>query len=504
MKLLQCASIDGIEAYCVDVEASFTKGLPGFSIVGLANSSIQESKERVKSALISNEFKFPPLKITINLSPSDLPNKTGSHFDLPIALLIALQNKTVNFEDFFVLGELGLDGKLKDTSSIFVILLSLVKQGKVKNILVPKDSVEKLSFIPNIDIYAVDTLQDAIAFFESEDRSKYKVSEKSKFDYKWIEVAGEKFYYTKDFELDFNDVKGQNLAKKAAMISAAGLHNIIFNGSPGCGKSMITKRMQYILPPMSINEILEKVKIQLLEGDAPEFIPNRIFRSPHHTSTKASIFGGGSANAKIGEVALANNGILFFDELPHFSKVTLEALREPLEDHKILVSRVNNKINYPSKFLFVGAQNPCPCGNLLSNLKECRCNDLEIQRYKNKLSDPFLDRIDLHVIMNDTNYEEASSLTSEDIFKKIIEAFKMQKQRGQKELNGKLDEKSIEQFCVLNDELKTILNRAISEFSLSLRAINKVIKVSRTIADLEQSEVIEKRHLLESFSYRFR
>jgi magnesium chelatase family protein len=203
-------------------------------------------------------------------------------------------------------------------------------------------------------------------------------------------------------------------------------------------------------------------------------------------------------------VALANNGILFFDELPHFSKITLEALREPLEDHKILVSRVNSKINYPSKFLFVGAQNPCPCGNLLSSIKECRCNDLEIQRYRNKLSDPFLDRIDLHVVMNDTNYEDKALVSSEDIFQKIIAAFKMQKNRGQKELNGKLDEKSIEQFCILDESSQTILNRAISEFSLSLRAINKVLKVSRTIADLEQSKAIEKKHLLDSLSFRYR
>ncbi len=504
MKLLQCASIDGIEAYCVDVEATFTKGLPGFSIVGLANNSIQESKERVKSALISNEFKFPPLKITVNLSPSDLPNKTGSHFDLSIALLIALQNKSVKFDDYFVFGELGLNGKLKDTSSIFIILLSLAKQGVVKNILVPKDSVEKLSFIPNIDIYAVDTLNEAISFFEAEDKSRYKVNNKNHFDFKSININNENYYYTDKFELDFKDVKGQRLAIRAAMISAAGFHNIIFNGSPGCGKSMITKRMQYILPPMSINEILEKAKIQLLEGEDAKFNPSRVFRSPHHTSTKASVFGGGSVNAKIGEIALANNGLLFFDELPHFSKVTLESLREPLEDHKLLVSRVNNKIVYPSKFLFVGAQNPCPCGNLLSSVKECRCNDLEIQRYKNKLSDPFLDRIDLHVVMNDTNYSDKSQISSHQIYKSILDAFKMQKQRGQKELNGKLDEKSINSFCVLDDQSKIILHKAIDEFKLSLRSINKVLKVSRTIADLDQKKDIEKRHLLESLSYRYR
>lgn len=504
MKKLQCASIDGIEAYCVDVEASFTKGLPGFSIVGLANSSIQESKERVKSALVSNDFKFPPLKITVNLSPSDLPNKSGSHFDLPIALLIALQNKNIDFDTFFVFGELGLDGKLKATDSIFILVLSLVKQKLIKNILVPKDSVEKLSLIPNINIYAVETLNDAICFFETDDKSKYLVDKKNNFRYEYMEIKDDKYYFTKDFKLDFKDVKGQKNAKRAALISAAGFHNILFNGSPGCGKSMITKRMQYILPPMSLDEILEKLKIQTLEGEGGDFKPLRVYRSPHHTSTKASIFGGGSSKAKIGEVALSHNGLLFFDELPHFSKQTLEALREPLEDNRILVSRVNSKINYPSKFLFVGAQNPCPCGNLFSNIKECRCSDLEILRYTNKLSEPFLDRIDLYVLMNDSKIDDIADIESEQMFQKVLDAFKMQKNRGQKELNGKLDEESIKKYCVISSDLEMILNRAIGEFELSYRAINKILKVSRTIADLEFSENIEKKHLLEAISFRKR
>lgn len=504
MKNMKCASIDGIEAYLVDVEASFTKGLPGFSIVGLANNSIQESKERVKSALISNEFKFPPLKITVNLSPSDLPNKSGSHFDLSIALLIALQNKDVDFDDFFVFGELGLDGKLKDTNSIFVLILSLVKQNKIKKILVPKDSIDKLSLIPNIEIYAVENLNQAIEFFNTDEKNRYVVDKRSEFKYNSLEINNKKYYYTKGFKLDFNDVKGQKNAKRAAIISVAGFHNIIFNGSPGCGKSMITKRMQYILPPMSLEEILEKVKIQTLEGEEHNFEPVRVFRSPHHTSTKASIFGGGSANAKIGEVALSHNGLLFFDELPHFSKQTLEALREPLEDNRILVSRVNSKINYPSKFLFVGAQNPCPCGNLFSNMKECRCNDLEILRYKNRLSDPFLDRIDLYVVMNDSNITDKIDINSKQMYKKIIDAFIMQKNRGQEELNGKLDENSIKQFCKLDTESEQILNKAIKEFELSYRSVNKILKVSRTIADLNLCKDIKKVHLLEAISYRRR
>ncbi len=504
MKTIQCASINGIEAHCVDVEATFTKGLPGFSIVGLATNSIQEAKDRVKAALISNGFKFPPLKITVNLSPSDLPNKTGSHFDLSIALLIALQNKEVDFKEFFVFGELGLDGKLKDTNSIFVLLLSLAKQKLVKNILIPKDSVQNISMIPGINIYAVDRLSEAIKFFECEDKTIYKVDTKNSFDFDTIKIVDQNYYYKKDFEIDFLDVKGQNIAKRAALIAAAGFHNIIFNGSPGCGKSMITKRIQYILPPSSLEEMLEKVKIQILEGQDIEFNTKRMFRSPHHSSTKASIFGGGSINAKIGEVALAHNGLLFFDELPHFSKATLEALREPLEDFKILVSRVNNKIDYPAKFLFVGAQNPCPCGNLLSKSKECRCSDLEVQKYKNRLSDPFLDRIDLYITMNEITKEDKNDISSTQMFEYVLKAFKMQKRRGQKELNGKLDDNNLKKVIKLNKELQELIDRAISQYDLSLRSVNKILKVARTIADIDESEHIKKHHILEALSYRRR
>jgi len=498
MSKLLCASIDGFDAITVEIESTFTKGLPSFSIVGLGNTAIQESKDRIKSSLLTNDFKFPPKRITINLSPSEVVKK-GSHLDCAMALLIATNDKNIDFKDFYVFGELGLDGKLKDTASIFILILSLAKEGKIKNVLIPKESIPKISTIPNLNIYAVDNLNEAIEFF-SQDNKSSKIVENKKFDYKYLDINNKKYYYDTSYYLDFLDVKGQNIAKRAALISAAGNHNILLEGNPGCGKSMITKRLQYIMPPMSLEEILDKAKMDSLELKEPSFKPHRAFVSPHHSSTKASIIGG----TKIGEIALCNNGILFFDELPHFSKTIIEALREPLEDHSILVSRVNTKIKYETKFLFISAMNPCPCGNLLSKTKECRCTQLEVQRYKSRISDPFLDRIDLYIIMNEVNSNDKANTTSKELHEKVLKAFSAQKQRGQKELNGKLNEKDIEKFCKLDIESNEILQKAIDSFSLTFRSINKILKVSRTIADIENEPKIQKNHLLEALSYRKR
>jgi len=502
MKIIKSASLDTLDAISIDVESTFTKGLPSFTIVGMVSTNISESKDRVKSALLTNEFKFPPLKITINLSPSEI-KKSGSHFDLAIALQIALYQEKINLSDFYVFGELALDGKIKDTSSIFPIVLSLVKQGFLKKVLVCKDSAKKLSNIPNIEIYCVDNLSLAIDFFKSSTKEEY-LYKKEELDYKTLTINNEQYYYETGYKDNFDDVIGQDMAKYAALISACGNHNIIFEGSPGCGKSMISKRLRYILPPMSLDELLEKAKLQSLDFKEVDFIPLRAFRNPHHSSTKSSIFGGGSSIAKIGEVALSNNGILFFDELPHFSKSVLEALREPLEDNKILISRVNSKVLYDTKFLFIAALNPCPCGNLLSSVKECRCNELEIQRYKNRLSEPFLDRIDLYVVMNDSFNDNKKTVTSEELHKNVIEVFKIQKSRGQKELNGKLSDEEIKKYCILDDEANSIFEKAVLNFSLSFRSMNKVLKVARTIADLNKNELIEKNDLLQALNFRRR
>jgi magnesium chelatase family protein len=482
-KKINSATLEGFSAQKVEVESSFTKALPGFSIVGLTSQSIQESKERVKSALLNNDFEFPPLKITISLSPADL-KKEGSHFDLPIALSILYHKKDIDLREFLVLGELGLDGKLKDTNTIFPIILSL----KPKKVIIPLESAGKVSKIPGIEIYAFSHIKEFEEFAP-------KKSEKSELNYDSININGKKYYYLNEFKEDFKDVIGQNEAKEAALISAAGFHNILFEGSPGVGKSMIINRMKYILPPMSLEEILEVEKYNSLEGKEVTFKPVRPYRAPHYSSTKAAIFGGGSRGAKIGEIAFANKGILFFDELPYFQKDVLENLRLPLQDKKVLISRVNSKIEYETDILFAAAMNPCPCGNLLSPLKECRCTDLEIRRYKNRISEPLYDRIEIyHQMIEDDSKETVSS---KEMFEKVLTAFEMQKGK----FNANLEENY--QFD-LENEAYDILNKAKRNFALSKRSEFNLLKVAKTIANLDKRDKIKKVDLLKALKYRKR
>jgi len=428
------ATLNGLNAQAIEVEATFTKGLPAFSLVGLVSSDIQEAKERVKSALLTNGFSFPPLRITINLSPSDI-KKSGTHFDLSIALLIALNTEEISKENLFVFGELGLDGRVKSSSSLFPIILSLKEQGVLKKAIVPKEAIEHLSHIAGIEFIPVSSLNEAIGIIKDKNYTTFG----KKFDYKSkkIVINSRVYYDDISFESDFWDIKGQIVAKRASLIASAGMHNFIMEGSPGCGKSMVAKRLKDILPPLSEEEMLSIAKHQFLDGQTPDFLAKRPMRSPHHTSTRASIFGGGSAKAKIGEVALAHNGILFFDELPYFSKNILEALREPLQDKKVHISRVNSKIEYEVDIMFVGAMNPCPCGNLLSKKKECRCSDRDIKRYKNRLSEPFLDRIDIFVVMQEISMGDKETITSKKMKQEVNRVFEIQKKRGQERLNGK-------------------------------------------------------------------
>lgn len=502
MKMVACATYEGIEAKVVYVESTLTKGLPSFSVVGMASASINEAKERVKSALLSNEFIFPPKRITINLAPSDV-KKEGSQFDLSMALLIALDYIENDLREWFVFGELGLDGVVKENLQLYPLLLSLANQKIIKKAIVPYDSLIKLSNIPDIDFYGVKNLNEAINLLKNSTNVMPNIIYK-KIEYPSISVNEELYYFDEEYAEDFLDVKGQEVAKRAALISAAGFHNLLLEGSPGCGKSMIAQRLRYILPPLSSDEILDIAKLDALEAKEPQFRPLRSYRAPHHSSTTASVFGGGSYIAKIGEVGLAHRGILFFDELPHFSKSVLEALREPLQDNKIRISRVNSKIEYPSDFLFISAMNPCPCGNLLHKDKECRCSELDIQRYKNRLSEPFLDRIDLSVVMQHVSFDDKATISSKEMHKKVIEVHKIVKLRGQRTFNAKLSDAEVDKYCILDKEANDVLQRAIMQFSLSFRAIKKVQKVSRTIADLESSVMIEKRHILEALSYRRR
>ncbi|WP_369792329.1 ATP-binding protein [Lebetimonas sp. JS032] len=345
-----------------------------------------------------------------------------------------------------------------------------------------------MSKIPGIEIYAFSHIKEFEEFAP-------KKSEKSELNYDSININGKKYYYLNEFKEDFKDVIGQNEAKEAALISAAGFHNILFEGSPGVGKSMIINRMKYILPPMSLEEILEVEKYNSLEGKEVTFKPVRPYRAPHYSSTKAAIFGGGSRGAKIGEIAFANKGILFFDELPYFQKDVLENLRLPLQDKKVLISRVNSKIEYETDILFAAAMNPCPCGNLLSPLKECRCTDLEIRRYKNRISEPLYDRIEIyHQMIED---DSKDTISSKEMFEKVLTAFEMQKGK----FNANLEENY--QFD-LENEAYDILNKAKRNFALSKRSEFNLLKVAKTIANLDKRDKIKKVDLLKALKYRKR
>lgn len=502
VKHANCATLFFNKALHVSVESTFVRALPGFSIVGMADQSIQESRERIKAALASLQFNFPSQKITVNLSPSDL-KKEGSHFDLVIALLIALQKERITCNDFFIFGELGLDGKLKATPSIFPIILSLASEFSNLKVLVPLELLPTINYIPHIKAYGVETLNEALLFFKAKQYEQAPSFQTQHSLGKSIFLHEKEYFYNTHFPLDFLDVKGQTRAKRAMLIAASGMHNLLLEGSPGCGKSMSIKRLRYILPPQSIEEILASYAYYSLHEPNAPFNAIRPFRSPHHTSSRPSIFGGGSAQSKAGEVALAHNGLLFFDEFPQFSKTILESLREPLEDHRVLISRVNSKVSYETKFLFAAAQNPCPCGNLLSSCKECRCSELEIARYKNRISEPIMDRIDLYVPMNEEQTHETTQ-TSSEMFEQVLKAFVMQKHRGQIELNGKMDEQSTEHFCILEEKAEQSLMMAQNRLGLSGRSLHKIKRIARTIADLAESQTITQEHLLEALSFRKR
>lgn len=491
-----CATGYGNGAKIVAVEGSFHRGLPSFNISGLANHSIQEAKHRVQSALQSAQIPLPPMRFVLNLSPADLP-KSGSHFDLPIALLGAMQKEILQ-EEWFAFGELGLDGTLKHQEGIFPLLLEIALQRRGAKVILPKGGEEIFSPIPNLTLYFASSLQEALEIL----KSPPPPIKRKGLEFESIEILGEKYYYTQDFDFDFSEVLGQDVAKRVALISACGMHNFILEGSPGCGKSMIVKRMRGILPPMSLEEMIECVKLQALGNQSISYSPLRPFRSPHQSASKSSILGSAtSLEAKAGEIALAHRGILFFDELPHFKKDILESLREPLENNCLVISRVHSKIEYETSFLFVGAQNPCPCGNLLSSSKECRCQEREISHYRNKLSEPFWDRIDMFVQMSEKR-EGSVGLSSREMQEKVFEVFKIQKLRGQKNFNGKLSEKEIAQYCILESECFELIEKMQDKFGLSFRGVQKIKKVARSIADLEGSEKIKKSHLIEAFGYR--
>ncbi|STQ86639.1 ATP-binding protein [Helicobacter muridarum] len=510
---IYCATQNGLKASVIEVESTFTRGLPAFNIIGLASSSIKESQYRVSSALTNLGIEFPPLKLTISLSPSDIP-KTGSQFDLPVALLIAASKEALVLDKWFAFGEIGLDGHIRNLPLIYPMLLDIALQFPNSKVLLPKEGRDLFIKIPNLKMSFAENINEAMDILRDIQEDKHEEAQND-FDFKFFKIGEEKFYYNDEFPFDFNEVKEQEYAIYVALISVCGFHNILFEGSPGCGKSMIAKRMQYILPPLTLKEMIESVKLQALNQQTLEYQPKRSFRSPHQSASKSSILGSASnTNVHPGEIALAHNGMIFFDELPYFKKDILEALREPLENNQLSVSRVHSKIIYDTSFLFAAAMNPCPCGNLFSTTKECRCKDSDIKNYRNHLSEPFLDRIDLYVQMQEIESAKQNSkrysiiLDSKNMQEIVFKVFKRQVQRGQRDIqgniifNGKLSESDIEKFCVLDDSCRTLLEQAKNRFGLSYRGEQKVRKVARTLADIKDSESILREHILEALSYR--
>lgn len=501
---IQSATVHGFEAKLVQIEIAFVRGLPAFNITGLANQSVQEAKHRSSSALAAIGYNFPPLKININLAPSDLP-KHGSHFDFAIALLIALHPIEIPpflNNQYFALGELGLNGKIKDTESCYPILLDLAAKHYPHIIFVPKENLELYRQIPNLRLIGVDNLQEAIDLFNSHSPLNVQYHH-NRLDFEYVSINNQDYYFIRDFKEDFNDIIGQGIAKRAALIAASGFHNILFEGSPGCGKSMIARRMRYILPPLSQEEILKNAKMRLYEQGTLSYSPIRPFRSPHASSSRSAMLGSNIGHEfKPGEIALAHQGILFLDELSNFPSNLLESLREPLQNYRFTLSRAHLKIEYDTAFLLVCAQNPCPCGNLMSVVHECRCNDTLLARYKSKLSEPFWDRIDLYVPMQENSTKDR--ISSQSLFEQVLKVFTIQKQRQQKHLNGHLDDDEIDNICIFNEEAHNTLNQAMQRFDFSYRSMTKLKKVARTIADLSDSEIIDRSHVLEALSYRRR